>query len=289
MNTALAAYFKLELEALGYPTGDIRFSLGYCQGDGVAFYGQVSKAGIERLIARLMPPPRCDLPADASLSDRILGEHRARLATRQYMQRLQALLPRIELTLTRRGNYYDHAETIGVEMTLGELDYSEVNLDPVEGSPRAWCKEFEQLLREDVRAVSHRLCDAGYGLIESTPYEPVELRSIDTARLRVRVLAVKDEDIGLSGDEEYDRADLTGLAERRLCHCGIQVEIIDLEDQATVDRETLWSVTLQGPRPTWSGPHVRAIARDLLAELRGRVSTRIKRLALAAGVELEDI
>jgi hypothetical protein len=291
VNTALEAYFKCQLEALGYPTDDIRFSLGYCQGDGMAFYGTVSKAGIERLFARLMPPPSCELADNATLSERIIGEHRARISARHYAERKRALLPRLQVNLARRDSFYDHANTIGVSVTLEEqedVSFSEVNLDPSEGSPRALCSEFERLLREDVREISHRLCKAGYSLIESTPYEPVELRSISTGTLRVRVLAVKDEDICLSGDAEYDSADLAALAEGRHCHCGIQVELIDLDDENCVDTETLWGVTLEGKGPNWSAAHVRAIARDLLREMRGRVSQRLKRLALAAGVDLEE-
>lgn len=292
MNAALAAYFKCQLEILGYPTDDIRFSLGYCQGDGMAFYGNVSEAGLERLFARLMPPPSCVLADNATLSEKIIGEHRVRLAARQYAERKRALLPRLTVNLARKDSFYDHANTIGVSVTLDEqeeVSFSEVNLDPSDGSPRALVSEFERLLREDVREISRRLCQAGYGLIESTPYEPVELRCISTGTLRVRVLAVKDDDISLSGDAEYDSADLGALAEGRHCHCGIQIELIDLGDESCVDTATLWGVTLEGKGPTWCAAYVRAIARDLLREMRGRVSQRLKRLALAAGVDLEQV
>ena len=51
MSELLNKHFAAELAALGYPTEDVRYSLGYCQGDGVAFYGRVSGEGLDRLIA----------------------------------------------------------------------------------------------------------------------------------------------------------------------------------------------------------------------------------------------
>lgn len=40
-NEQLYDVFKEKLSELGYPTGDIRWSLSYSQGDGMAFYGKV--------------------------------------------------------------------------------------------------------------------------------------------------------------------------------------------------------------------------------------------------------
>ena len=47
----LTQMFKEDLQELGYPTNDVRWSLSFSQGDGVAFYGIVHE--VEKILTRL--------------------------------------------------------------------------------------------------------------------------------------------------------------------------------------------------------------------------------------------
>lgn len=135
-----------------------------------------------------------------------------------------------------------------------------------------------------------RLATEGYALIEATPYEPIELRRFETEQLRVRVMALKDERVEApdSGDPAADRAELRDLIEGRACYCAIQVEVIDKVEDRRVDADTLWAVWLEGKEPAWTTRGVRAIARDVLAELRGRMSRRLRRLACSMNIDDEE-
>src|SRR5699024_8727851 len=48
----ITANFQYELNNLGYPTDDIVWSLSYCQGDGVAFYGHINKDDLYKIVER---------------------------------------------------------------------------------------------------------------------------------------------------------------------------------------------------------------------------------------------
>lgn len=47
-------YFTRQLEKRGYPTGDICYSLNYCQGDGMAWYGDIEEGALIRFADTLM-------------------------------------------------------------------------------------------------------------------------------------------------------------------------------------------------------------------------------------------
>lgn len=57
MITMLSTYFRYRLEALGYEDMEVEFSLNYCQGDGVAFYGALHSATVRTLAKRLLSGP----------------------------------------------------------------------------------------------------------------------------------------------------------------------------------------------------------------------------------------
>lgn len=53
MEEYLYSAFSHELEKYGYPTDNIEYSFGYCQGDGVAFYGSLSNDEMNLIINRM--------------------------------------------------------------------------------------------------------------------------------------------------------------------------------------------------------------------------------------------
>lgn len=54
----LEFYFKNKLAALGYPGQELKigYSLGYCQGDGMAFYGGLNTDDLKCIAERLYAP-----------------------------------------------------------------------------------------------------------------------------------------------------------------------------------------------------------------------------------------
>ena len=55
MSESLNESFNYHLEEKGYPRNmSIAFSLGYSQGDGVAFYGELPDENVEKILERVM-------------------------------------------------------------------------------------------------------------------------------------------------------------------------------------------------------------------------------------------
>ena len=123
--------FKPVLEAWGFPTEQIEWSLGYCQGDGMAFYGTVD-------LMVFIKKMKCQ------------GNYRA------YLRKNEA-----EATISRNsfGNHYSHWNTMDVEL-LTHASWSDADVEKGD--------QFERLLAEQVQKVSRELEKVGYAHLEVT-------------------------------------------------------------------------------------------------------------------------
>lgn len=134
-HRATTELFEEQLKELGYPVGDIRWSLSSCQGDGVAFYGKI--------------------PDLQKVTKRLLDQKAYR--------RLQRLLAKGEITFTIDClNWrYSHAYTMGVS----KCEYLYL-------SARAEKRAYELLdyleacILDDIQKVSRKLEKLGYDEIE---------------------------------------------------------------------------------------------------------------------------
>jgi len=147
-SDAIREHYRYTLGELGYPTDTICFSLGYCQGDGMAFYGQVELEEFftKRLTcAESVPEFRLsDNNVLASLRDRIGKD-----------------IDAFSCSIGRNtcGWRYSHFNTmsVSVDFDTGQEDAWRLEL---------LADELEQWLDRDVRAVSKLLEQAGYDIIE---------------------------------------------------------------------------------------------------------------------------
>ena len=145
---ALKEYFEQELEGLGLPNGDVRWSLSYSSGDGVAFYGKVD---IKEYIIR------SDISEYFPLIDALANDE-AEIV--------------IEIEKRQAYHMYDHWNTMVVSSYVNTYD------DPGVPGRKRWPQRvgrpaIERLTRRlaehiqtHVKEVSHKLEKAGYGEME---------------------------------------------------------------------------------------------------------------------------
>lgn len=147
----LTEYFEEQLEELGLPSGDVRWSLSYSQGDGVAFYGKVDIR--DYVLKNNLATPLGFL----SLID-ALSNDEAEIV--------------IEIEKSKTFHHYDHWNTMVV------TSYVNTYGDPgIPGSKR-WprrvgrpvierkTRELTEVIRKHVREISKKLEESGYREIE---------------------------------------------------------------------------------------------------------------------------
>jgi hypothetical protein len=149
-SRAIEAAFVTVLNEYGLPTDNIEFSLGWCQGDGVAFYGDID---LKKLLKR----------------------------TGQY-DRWAYLLRRYDLSATSTrnsfGNHYSHYNTMDV--------YLERESEYLQQRDRAEGKELWDHVKETVVMVSKKLEQRGYKMIEEHQSEEHIIASAEANEMEFR-------------------------------------------------------------------------------------------------------
>lgn len=178
IDSAIKTVMKRKLELLGYPTGDISYSLGYCQGDGASFTG---KLDLKALGARLMPDvkPQVWDTCEASL----------------------------EVTRDSGFRYVHERST-----SLSETPETIASGEPADFGGVAQKYALGQLvglLKEDIISAGAALARAGYSVME-TYFRPDQdgesVWCFDTSNFRVECFKLADEDCtphDLEGEPEY--------------------------------------------------------------------------------------
>jgi len=204
----ITRYFQRELAKLGYGGTEVNYSLGYSQGDGMAFYGQPYAP--DRLAERLLHGPH------KAASKRALAKGSG-----------------IRIVRNGYGWHYSHWNTMEVHVDDG------ADLTRFEEHALA---ALETAIQTDVRAVSRRLERDGYTLIEGGLFEAQVAREFRTRRFTLRITEVPDEDFDLSHwDDELADGFYAGLIAHRCRYFGVTVELF--ADGLLLGRDSLWGVT----------------------------------------------
>lgn len=147
----VSLHFRYRLEELGMPTDDVRWSLSNCQGDGVAFYGNVPLT--EKLLVHLMVP---------------LGYHHGMTALR-YLIAAGQYSVEYKLSPNSYGHHYTHGRCIMCDVNdVWGGDTS--RLSGIGGTSQKIenaIYELEGLLLEYVREICGDLESEGYDLLDA--------------------------------------------------------------------------------------------------------------------------
>lgn len=132
--------FREELESYGFDDDVIvEWSLGYCQGDGVAFYGSID-------LEKILPNHVDDFTKDE--------QRRLYWLNNEYGIS-------IEIVRNSYGHRYSHAYTMDIDLYCDyRTDYRETELyDEV-------LQKLEDIVLNDIQSLSHKLEREGYEFIE---------------------------------------------------------------------------------------------------------------------------
>lgn len=130
--------FNEQLAERGFENVEVYWSLGYCQGDGVAFYGRV-------------------WAQDLKEKDEI---------AKVLIERLERAGDDISIEITGANNHYHHWNSMTVEVEFNsELETDELPARLKIARP-VWREEFEEYLSERVKEISRELDKSGYAEIE---------------------------------------------------------------------------------------------------------------------------
>ena len=166
ITTALTTMMARQLEKLGYPSDDVRFSLGYCQGDGASFTGtlDIEKLG-PRLVPEILPAIWSELKENADQDE--------------------------ELTLSRGPGRYVHERSTSLSESARSVEGTAAD---VYGSPthKVAFYRFMKALEDDVVSTGAMLARMGYSLSECYIEETEDLRIFKLDRFRVELSAFKD-------------------------------------------------------------------------------------------------
>lgn len=131
----VSEFFEYELEALGYPTDKVYWSLSNCQGDGMAFYGDIDRDSI------------------AKIRNRVLGnKNPARSITKTF------LFNEVTFTIASNNPHYNHYNSMAVNF--------EASNSVSDKMYKLLC-EIRDGIAEEVKQVSKDLARKGYDIIES--------------------------------------------------------------------------------------------------------------------------
>lgn len=130
--------FKEQLAERGFENVDVYWSLGYCQGDGVAFYGRVWAQDLKEK----------DFEA------------------KTLIERLERAGDDIAIEITGANNHYHHWNSMTVEIEFdSELEDEDLPSRLKIARP-VWREKFEKYLSEKVKEISRELEKSGYAEIE---------------------------------------------------------------------------------------------------------------------------
>lgn len=181
----LHAYFNSQLVKAGLPEDlEIQWSLGYCQGDGVAFYGTIHHTQWLELFAHIYPNQKRKYRVFERLAKSIIEWQNYWGST-------------IHITRNQFGYRYSHFNTMELEAPSA-ADFCFFYDDrakktwyfPVSkvSQYQALWDEFITDLREYIRDLSRRLAQEGYRIIEATPYESQVAYKFETENYRIELV-----------------------------------------------------------------------------------------------------
>lgn len=135
--------FKTQLVEYGFEDTEVYWSLGYCQGDGAAFYGRVDAE---------------------NLKDKDLQ-------IRQLIERLEAAGDEISIEITGKNGFYHHWNSMTVEIEFDNESGEEDLPSRLKLALPVWRVELEEYLSDKVKEISRGLEKSGYAEIEYRYHE----------------------------------------------------------------------------------------------------------------------
>lgn len=239
----IKTYFTRQLEKRGYPTDDICYSLNSCQGDGMAWYGDIDEDALIGFADTLMTG------SEKAAVKRVINKG----AT---------------VTISRNSfaTHYSHFNTMDVE---GETYYAEALTEFEEAA----FDTFIEALEEDVVATSKTLESDGYAIIDAgSSYGALDgkQREFNTARFTVRIEELEDEEFSLEyWDESLIDDTLQAFIDGKQRYFTLKVSVNSKEDNVELGTSYLGGCVESNDRPSRTyGGYLTQMVSDAIKEAR---------------------
>lgn len=258
-------HFKHRLIGLGYPENlEIRFSLGYCQGDGMAFYGEIDNESVGRLMKRLLNPSREGINSVTRVKNLMDYKHIDEML--RFTEEFNVIS--LEIGKNDFASHYSHFNTMSLYDQSSPIDqfFDEEEKEDLEkltgitglGADKLaiwssmWLR-FCQELKEDIVKTSKTLEQEGYKLIEAVSSEEVVVWEFYTQNYIARLSEIPSELSDLGWDDEviHDTAQRMIDGEERVT--GLKAEILDRETETVLGKDTLYGIAYAVGDKTYGG------------------------------------
>ncbi len=255
MSEMIKDYIQHRLVELGYPDDlTIEFSLGYCQGDGVAFYGKIGDDAAESLMKRLLNPEREGLNSVDRVKNLMAFKHI------EGMFRVIREYSSVELEISRNdfGNHYSHFNTMTLSDESESIDQlseeeSGVTDDELKAWGDAWLR-FYEALKQDIVDTSKSLESEGYKLIEAMSGEEEVTWEFSTENYIVRLSEMPSRDFDMDGwDEEVIHDTWKSMIDGEERVVGLKAEVLDRETETALGEDSLYGIVYATGDRTYGG------------------------------------
>ncbi|MFC1040772.1 hypothetical protein ACFGWM_03400 [Pasteurella multocida] len=268
----LHTYFNSQLVNAGLPDDlEICWSLSYCQGDGVAFYGNIPHSYWSALFACIYPNQKRKL--------------------RKFERLVQSLIEwefycdsLIEIQRNQFGHRYSHFGTMVVDARSAEgfqfFYHHEAQKtwyfpkDKVFQYQALW-NEFITDLAEYIRDISRRLASEGYRIIEATPSDKQFVYQFDTAHYSVQLVAEHSDFYNQPPECFFDDLDgvhnmLNEVINGESYYANLCAQVIDRYTGQSLGKDYLYCACFDPKDKGFSGYKVELI-RNAIADARRNV------------------
>jgi hypothetical protein len=134
----LTEEFKTQLAEYGFEEAEVYWSLGYCQGDGVAFYGRVLKESLKEKDCK----------------------------AKRLIAALEAAGDELYIGITGANGHYHHSNSMTIEIDFGNESDDEDLPARLKIARPVLRENLEEYLTERVKEISRELEKSGYAEIE---------------------------------------------------------------------------------------------------------------------------
>ena len=260
----LNTHFENQLEKLGYIDMQIAYSLSHCQGDGMAWYGEVSQECLSILMPRLV-------------GDLVTAEEIAKM-----LKVLNDYRRYEKLSINRNDHRYCHENTMSIDDTVCfsgliepedtvALNGAGVTPDILAHWDEIWSK-FIVTLRRDMRKLSRQLRDYGYKLIECASREDKVVRVYTTQNFTVRF---KEKETDLDAITEWFDDDLAlalieDMLNGKTKYVVLKAEVIENLHNTVISSELIDGIFVPEGSKHYGG-YQRSLLKDAVASARSYI------------------
>lgn len=229
-NSVLNTYFCNELVKAGFPEDlNVEYSLSYCQGDGVAFYGYLDTKDLINLFNKRNPQKR---------KQNMFANLVNHIEASKYCNDIE-----VEICRNNYGYRYSHCNTMNLSAQPSECLVFFEDCDARKewhfpagkvGKYKALWDDFIRDLEDYIKDVSCHLEQVGYQIIEASPYDTETVFKFNTENFVVKLQRKHSEFYAEPVEWTFgDMVDLeTGIKairQGKLCYADFEATVTDKE------------------------------------------------------------